>query len=94
MTGFYLNNSQLVNGDVVDELRRIKESDGPELHIWGSSNLLQTLIAAPFFVPLSLSHKIQPSAKIGNAPATAQATIVLPASPQSGSLSQDRRNDG
>jgi len=32
-------------GDV-DEIRRLKESDGPELHIWGSSVLLQTLIAA------------------------------------------------
>lgn len=30
----------------VDEVRRLKASDGPELHIWGSSELLQTLIAA------------------------------------------------
>jgi dihydrofolate reductase len=30
----------------VDEVRRLKASDGPELHIWGSSNLLQALIAA------------------------------------------------
>ncbi len=30
----------------VDEVRRLKGSDGPELHIWGSSELLQTLIAA------------------------------------------------
>jgi dihydrofolate reductase len=29
----------------VDEVRRLKASDGPELHIWGSSKLLQTLIA-------------------------------------------------
>ncbi|HEV2261681.1 MAG TPA: dihydrofolate reductase family protein [Candidatus Rubrimentiphilum sp.] len=34
-----------IGGDVVDELRRLKASDGPELHIWGSSELLQTLIA-------------------------------------------------
>lgn len=39
-------NSQLIGGDVVEELRQLKTSDGPELHIWGSSNLLQTLIAA------------------------------------------------
>lgn len=39
-------NSQPLGGDAVDEIRRLKASDGPELHIWGSSELLQTLIAA------------------------------------------------
>jgi dihydrofolate reductase len=39
-------NSQAIGGDVVDGIRRLKASDGPELHIWGSSELLQTLIAA------------------------------------------------
>jgi dihydrofolate reductase len=39
-------NSQRIGGDVVDEVRRLKASDGPALHIWGSSELLQTLIAA------------------------------------------------
>lgn len=38
--------SRQISGNVVDELRRLKETDGPELHIWGSSQLLQTLIAA------------------------------------------------
>jgi dihydrofolate reductase len=38
--------SQRIRGDIVDELRRLKASDGPQLHIWGSSELLQTLIAA------------------------------------------------
>ena len=38
--------SQRIGGDVVDEVRRLKASDGPVLHIWGSSELLQTLIAA------------------------------------------------
>jgi dihydrofolate reductase len=32
--------------DGVEEVRRLKASDGPALHIWGSSELLQTLIAA------------------------------------------------
>ena len=32
--------------DGVEEVRRLKASDGPALHIWGSSKLLQTLIAA------------------------------------------------
>ena len=38
--------SQRMGGDVVDEVRRLKASAGPVLHIWGSSALLQTLIAA------------------------------------------------
>jgi dihydrofolate reductase len=38
--------SQPIGGDVVDELRRLKASAGPALHVWGSSQLLQTLIAA------------------------------------------------
>ena len=39
-------NSLRIGGDVVEEVRRLKASDGPALHIWGSSELLQTLIAA------------------------------------------------
>jgi dihydrofolate reductase len=35
-----------IGGDVVDEVRHLKTSDGPALHIWGSSELLQTLIVA------------------------------------------------
>jgi dihydrofolate reductase len=38
--------SQRIGGDVVAELRRLKASDGPVLHVWGSSELLQTLMAA------------------------------------------------
>lgn len=38
--------SRRVSGDVVDGIRRLKASDGPALHVWGSSELLQTLIAA------------------------------------------------
>lgn len=39
-------NTHRISGDAVDEVRRLTASDGPELHIWGSSVLLQTLIAA------------------------------------------------
>ena len=39
-------NSLHIGGDVVDEVRRLKASDGPALHIWGSSELLQMLISA------------------------------------------------
>ncbi|MFL5483654.1 MAG: dihydrofolate reductase family protein [Gemmatimonadaceae bacterium] len=35
-----------IGDDVVGEVRRLKGSDGPDLHIWGSSNLLQTLMGA------------------------------------------------
>lgn len=38
--------SQPIGGDIVDEVRRLKASEGPELHVWGSSEVLQTLIAA------------------------------------------------
>ncbi len=38
--------SQPIRGDVVGEVRRLKASAGPALHVWGSSDLLQTLIGA------------------------------------------------
>lgn len=43
---FDWTNSYRLNGDTVDKIRNLKTSDGPELHIWGSGELLQTLIAA------------------------------------------------
>ena len=33
-----------LSGDIAAEVVRIKEQEGPGLHVWGSSNLLQTLI--------------------------------------------------
>jgi dihydrofolate reductase len=39
-------NSQQIGGDAVHGVRRLKASDGPALHVWGSGELLQTLIAA------------------------------------------------
>jgi dihydrofolate reductase len=39
-------NSRPVGGNAVKEIRGLKTGEGPELHIWGSSELLQTLIAA------------------------------------------------
>jgi dihydrofolate reductase len=39
-------NSQRIGGDAVEGVRRLKASDGPALHVWGSGELLQTLIAA------------------------------------------------
>jgi dihydrofolate reductase len=43
---FEWEKSQRIDGDVVEEVRQLKASDGPALHVWGSSKLLQTLIAA------------------------------------------------
>ena len=36
--------SVFLSGDVADEVRKLKQQDGPDLHVWGSGNLLQTLI--------------------------------------------------
>jgi dihydrofolate reductase len=37
-------NSVLIEGDVAEGVRALKEGEGPELQVHGSSNLLQTLI--------------------------------------------------
>jgi dihydrofolate reductase len=37
-------NSQLLEGDVGEAVARLKEEDGPELQVHGSSNLIQTLL--------------------------------------------------
>jgi dihydrofolate reductase len=39
------NNSTLISGDVVAELKKLKALDAPDLHVWGSGNLIQTLLA-------------------------------------------------
>jgi dihydrofolate reductase len=38
------NNSTLIKGNVVQEIQKLKEQDGPELSVQGSSNLIQTLL--------------------------------------------------
>jgi len=37
-------NSVLISGDVVQEIRRIKEQGGPEIQVHGSGKLIQTLL--------------------------------------------------
>lgn len=39
------HNSTLITGDVVGEIRKLKEMDAPDLWIHGSGNLIQTLLA-------------------------------------------------
>jgi dihydrofolate reductase len=36
--------SVFLNGDVAQQVAEIKKQQGPDLHVWGSGNLLQTLI--------------------------------------------------
>jgi dihydrofolate reductase len=38
------DNSELITGDVVAEIKKLKNSDGPNLLIYGSGNLIQTLL--------------------------------------------------
>ena len=37
-------NSELLKGDAVKEIQKLKELDGPELQVHGSGNLIQTLL--------------------------------------------------
>lgn len=37
-------NSLVISGDVVKEIKRLKELDGPDLQVHGSGNLIQTLL--------------------------------------------------
>ena len=36
--------SEFLNGDIVEKVGKIKQQPGPDLHVWGSGNLIQTLI--------------------------------------------------
>jgi dihydrofolate reductase len=33
-----------LNGDIAEKVAKIKQQLGPDLHVWGSGNLVQTLI--------------------------------------------------
>jgi dihydrofolate reductase len=37
-------NSVFIKGDVVEEIKKLKAQDGPELQVYGSGNLIQTLL--------------------------------------------------
>lgn len=37
-------NSALLAGNVAEEVKKLKSEDSPNLHVWGSCNLLQTLL--------------------------------------------------
>src|SRR5260370_22217525 len=44
MTSHEWQPSVFLNGDIAEKITRIKQQQGPDLHVWGSGNLLQTLI--------------------------------------------------
>jgi len=37
-------NSVLLSGNVVEKVKKLKCEDGPDLHVWGSGNLIQMLL--------------------------------------------------
>lgn len=38
------NNTTCISDDVVGQIKKLKEQDGPDLVVWGSGNLIQTLL--------------------------------------------------
>jgi dihydrofolate reductase len=44
MTSHQWQPSVFLNGDVAKKVAELKQGEGPDLHIWGSGNLLQTLM--------------------------------------------------
>jgi dihydrofolate reductase len=36
--------SVFLNGDIAEKITRIKQQEGPDLHVWGSADLIQTLM--------------------------------------------------
>jgi dihydrofolate reductase len=37
-------NSVLLSGNVAEKVKNLRSEDGPDLHVWGSGNLIQTLL--------------------------------------------------
>lgn len=44
MTSAEWQPSVILSGDIVEQVRNLKQQSGPDLHVYGSGNLLQTLI--------------------------------------------------
>ena len=43
MTSSEWQPSVFLNGDIAEKVAKIKQQQGPDLHVWGSGNLIQTL---------------------------------------------------
>ena len=50
------SNSILLKDDVVEEVRKLKAQDGPNLHVYGSGNFVQTLLKHDLVDELWLKH--------------------------------------
>jgi dihydrofolate reductase len=44
MTSSEWQPSVFINGDIAEKVSKIKRQPGPDLHVWGSGHLIQTLI--------------------------------------------------
>lgn len=44
LTNHEWQNTVFLKGNIVEEIRKLKEQDGPDLHVYGSGNLVQTLM--------------------------------------------------
>lgn len=44
MTSHEWQPSVFLSGDIAEQVTKIKQQQGPDLHVWGSGNLIQTLI--------------------------------------------------
>lgn len=44
LTAHNWENTHFINGDVVGKIKKLKTQDGPDLKVWGSGNLVQTLL--------------------------------------------------
>ena len=44
MTSSEWQPSVFLNGDIAEKVAKLKQEQGPDLHVWGSGNLVQTLI--------------------------------------------------
>jgi dihydrofolate reductase len=44
MTSHEWQPSVFLNGDIAEKIAKIKQQEGPDLHVYGSANLVQTLI--------------------------------------------------
>lgn len=44
MTSHEWQPSVFLSGDIVEKIRKIKQQEGPDLHVYGSANLVQTLL--------------------------------------------------
>jgi dihydrofolate reductase len=44
MTAHEWQPSVFLNGDAAVQVAKIKQQQGPDLHVWGSGNLIQTLL--------------------------------------------------